>query len=112
MKAIQSRLVNEPRIARAKIDKLLARKTSIPMGPGAWREPGADLFLTLNVQVEEQLDSVLAGMDCLKDIPRRRGKVLPAEERAKRAREKAAAEKRERQAQDKDGNSDSRENRR
>ena len=112
MKAIQSRLVNEPRIARAKIDKLVGRKTSTPMGPGAWREPGADLFLSLNVQVEEQLDSVLAGMDCLKDIPRRRGKVLPAEERAKRAREKAAAEKRERQVQDKDGNSDSRENRR
>jgi hypothetical protein len=112
MKAIQSRLVNEPRIARGKIDKLLGRKNSTPMGPGGWREPGADLFLTLNVQVEQQLEAVLAGMECLKDIPRRRGKVLPAEERAKRAREKAAAEKRERQAQDKDGKSDSRENRR
>lgn len=95
-----------------KIDKLLGKKTGTPMGPGGWREPGADMFLTLNVQVEEQLEAVLAGMECLKDIPRRRGKVLPAEERAKRAREKAAATKRERQAQDKDDTSDSRENRR
>jgi hypothetical protein len=112
MQAIQLRLVDEPRIARAKIDQILGRKSTAPIGLSSWREPGAERFLALNEQVESQLEAVLAGMNCLNDMPRRRGNPMSSEERAERRRERAAVEQTEQGNQEKSDRDDKRENRR
>ena len=77
--AIQIRLTTEPRIAQAGIDRMIGRKTTSSTGILGWREPGAEQFRAVDLQVESQLEALLTGMTCAETMPRRRGKEPPSD---------------------------------
>ncbi|MAD20328.1 MAG: hypothetical protein CMJ52_09170 [Planctomycetaceae bacterium] len=71
--AIQERMLTEPKIARARIDAMIAPEKSSSLGIAAWREPGARLFGAIDEQVEGQIDVLMLEASCGERLPRRRG---------------------------------------
>ena len=88
MQAIQIRVATEPRIAQARIDGMLGRKSSVPIGVAGWREPGAEQFGAVDEQIDSRLQALLTGMECAEALPRRRGKTPPEDPNKKNGGER------------------------